>query len=109
MTKNPFVNALGALAYIVAIIYVLNYVMGAKGFADEFTAPLVMLSLFTLSTAMMGYIFLYQPVLLLVDGKKKEAVKLFLQTVLAFATITALILVVVTRSNPLLSSPTRQF
>jgi hypothetical protein len=41
----------------------------------------------------MGYVFLYQPLLLFLDGHKKNAVNLFLQTVAVFAGITAVVLV----------------
>jgi len=41
----------------------------------------------------MAYIFLYQPVQLFIDGKKKQAVNLFVRTVGIFAVFTAVILV----------------
>jgi hypothetical protein len=36
----------------------------------------------------MGYLFLSQPIQLFLDGKKKQAVSLFLQTLGVFACIT---------------------
>jgi len=36
----------------------------------------------------MAFVFFYQPLQLLIDGKKKEAVKLFAQTIGFFAIIT---------------------
>jgi hypothetical protein len=56
-------------------------------------APIVIISLFTLSAAMMGYLFLFQPLQLYLDGKKKLAVNLFIQTLATFAGLTALFLV----------------
>lgn len=56
-------------------------------------APVAAVSLFTLSAAVMGYIFCYQPAELYFDGKKKEAVRLFLRTVAVFAGITTLMLI----------------
>jgi hypothetical protein len=50
----------------------------------EIFAGITMLSLFVFSAATMGYIFLYQPALLILGGEKKEGAKLFLQTVAAF-------------------------
>jgi len=55
--------------------------------------PIAFLSLFTLSAAMMSFIFGSQPLQLYLDGKKKEAVKLFLQTVVIFAGITSILLI----------------
>lgn len=54
--------------------------------------PITVLSLFVLSAAVMGYLFLAQPVMLYLDDKKQQAVSLFLQTTFAFAAC-ALILV----------------
>lgn len=59
---------------------------------DSFLAPVAMISLFTLSAAVMAYLFGYQPFQLYFDNKRKEAVNLFLQTVLIFGLITALFL-----------------
>ena len=92
MTRNPFINALCAIAYIVfigAVMYFLSQTQSNK--PDTFLAPILILSVFTLSAAVMGYLFLYQPLLLLIDGKKKQAVNLFLRTVAIFAGITAVI------------------
>jgi len=60
--------------------------------AVSIVAPMAMISLFTLSAAVMGYLFGYQPFQLYFDGKKKLAVKLFLQTVAVFGGMTILIL-----------------
>jgi len=40
----------------------------------------------------MAFLFFYQPLLLLIEGKKKEAVTLFMKTVGVFAVITAVAL-----------------
>ena len=59
---------------------------------NTFIAPIAVISLFTLSAAVMGYLFCYRPTQLYFDGKKKQAVGLFLQTVVVFACFTALTL-----------------
>ena len=90
MTKNPFINALGAAGYIVFIVFIMNLIMKTQGDKpDTPFAPFIFLSLLTLSASVMAYVFFYQPVQLLLDGKKKEAAKLFTQTVGVFAVITA--------------------
>lgn len=93
MTKNPIVNGIGALAYIVAIALIMFF--GTKNLPKQDTifAPIAMISLFTLSAAVMGYIFMFQPAQLYFEDKKKQAVKLFLQTVLTFGFMTAIMLV----------------
>jgi hypothetical protein len=55
--------------------------------------PIIILSLFTLSTAVMAYIFGYQPLRLFLEKKEKEAVSLFLKTVGIFG-VTTIILVI---------------
>lgn len=93
MTKNPFLNALAAVAYVSLVASIMFYGLKTAPQEDSFVVPVAMISLFTLSAAMMGYIFLSEPLQLLLAGEKKRAVNLFIQTVLIFAGITALLLV----------------
>jgi hypothetical protein len=94
MTRNPFYNALFAIAYIMILItcmFLAPTVVGAQ--KDSIFIPMGMLSLLVLSVALMAYLFFYQPVLMLIEGQKQKAVKLFLQTVGIFAIGTGLVLV----------------
>ena len=91
MTKNPLVNALSASLYIIIVASVMFYGISHTGPVESVIAPVAIISLFTLSAAVMGFLFLYQPSQLYLDGKKKEAVNLFLKTVAIFAGITVLI------------------
>jgi predicted membrane channel-forming protein YqfA (hemolysin III family) len=88
MTKNPFYNALAALVYIVAIVLGLTYMPTIQTKMDDFIMPIIMLSLLVLSVSVMAYIFGYQPLVLFLDDKKKEAISLFLKTVGIFGGIT---------------------
>ncbi len=93
MTKNPFINALGASSYIGLVVLVINLLsVTHKDTPDTAFAPVVFLSLLTLSVVMMAYLFFYQPLLLFVEGKKKEGVDLFAKTVGYFALFTASVL-----------------
>ncbi|MBP9822125.1 MAG: hypothetical protein KBC81_01615 [Candidatus Pacebacteria bacterium] len=84
--KKPFLNALGAAVYIVAIIFI---VQGAgllfKNETGTILIPMVMLSMFVLSAAIMGFLFLAEPLQLLMESKKKEAIAFFAKTVAFFA------------------------
>ena len=94
MTKNPIINSLTALLYILAVavfFYLANHFLSHTP-DNSFLAPIAMLSLFTLSAGVMGYIFLSQPLQLYFDGKKKEAVNLFIKTLMAFGAITFVVL-----------------
>lgn len=93
MTKNPLINALLAVLYIVLISWVLFMGTVFKVGSNSIFAPIVMLSLFTFSAAMMGLLFFYRPFILYFDGQKKIAIQLFLQTIIIFAGFTAFFLV----------------
>lgn len=94
MTKNPFINALCASGYIILGVTIMTFVtQPLKNKPDTFFVPIVILSLLTLSVAVMAFLFFYQPVMLFIDGKKKQAVNLFLQTVGIFAALTSIALI----------------
>ena len=85
-TKNPIINATLAALYIVLIVSLINFFgkLG-EGVEETIIIPMVMLSLFVLSAAIMGYLFVLEPLKLYLDGHKQEAVNFFLKTVGAFA------------------------
>ena len=93
MSKNPIINGLSASAYIIIVASVMNFGTKIIPHPNPFIAPVAIISLFTLSAAVMGYIFCYQPVQLYFDGKKKQAVQLFLRTVIVFGFLTAFALI----------------
>lgn len=94
MTKNPLINALGASGYILLVVLLMTFITETQGSKpDTFLAPIVLLSMLTLSVAVMAYLFFYQPLLLFIAGKKNEGVSLFVKTVAIFAGITVLFLV----------------
>jgi 4-hydroxybenzoate polyprenyltransferase len=94
MTKNPLYNALLAIAYIAALVSAVFY--GSKhleGLEETIFLPMGFLATFVLSAALMGYLFFYQPIILLLDGQREKAAKLFLHTVAIFALLTALVII----------------
>lgn len=94
MTRNPIINALSASAYIVFIVTVMTLVtQPLKDKPDTFFAPITVLFVLTLSVAVMAYLFFHQPLLLFIEGKKKDAVNLFVQTIGVFEAITMVVLV----------------
>jgi hypothetical protein len=95
MTKNPIVNALGVSAYIILVVAVMTFVTEPmKNKPDTFFAPIILLSVLTLSVAVMAYLFFYQPFILYFDNKKKEALDLFIKTLLIFGVMTLVFLAV---------------
>jgi predicted permease len=96
--KNPFLNSLLAEGYIVFVACVIHF-FGKQNSPDTFFDSITALSLFVLSAAVMGSLFLGGPILLYLDGQKKRAATYFIQTVLGFAIITcgAIVLIKVMR------------
>jgi len=95
MSKNPLINALAAFIYITLVVLILQY--GSKSIQVEDSSliiPITLLSLFSLSAAIMAYIFGFYPLVLFIDKKRNEAVDLFLKTALIFGSITAGILII---------------
>jgi hypothetical protein len=94
MFKNPIINAISASAYIILIVTIINFVSQTqKHKSDTLIVPIMFLSLLTLSVAVMAYLFFYKPLQLFIEGKKKEALTLFTQTLGAFGIITVIVLI----------------
>ena len=84
--KKPFLYASGAALYIVVIVLVIQIATALlKSFQGTIVIPMLMLSLFVLSAAIMGFFFLYEPLSLLIAGQKKEAIVFFGKIVGSFA------------------------
>ena len=75
-----------ALGYIAGIILVMN--KAASTFANTPDIPLmpvIMLSLFVLSAAIMGILFVYEPARLFFENQKQQALSFLIKTVGTFA------------------------
>ena len=76
MTKNPIINAGAGVLYIVVVASVMYYGTQFSGTNDNSVlAPIAALSLFSLSAAVMGFLFLSEPLQLFLENQKKEAEK----------------------------------
>lgn len=64
------------------------------GEPDNILMPMGMLALLVLSVAVMGFLFFYRPLVLMLEGDHAEAASFFLTTVGIFALITFGILAV---------------
>ncbi len=96
MKWNPLLNAASATAYIGAVVLFLHYIESIRhDTPDTIIDGLGFISLVVFSASVMAFLFFYQPVLLLVEHKKAEAVSYFLKTLGIFGVITALVLALV--------------
>lgn len=92
--KNPYLNSVFAEVYIILVATVMHFI-SKPNTPDTFFDPVAALSLFVLSASVMGYLFVGEPLQLFLNGEKKQAVSFFMKTVLTFAIITAIALVII--------------
>lgn len=92
MTKSPLLNACFATGYISLIVTFFSYIRTISDQKLGMIAPVIFLSLLVLSVALMGYLFFFQPLQLMIERKSEEAVTFFLTTLVAFASITGIVL-----------------
>ena len=100
MSMNPFFNALVAALYIVLIVLVMNTLMSFAPPKDTILAPMTALSLFVLSAAVMGFLFVYKPFQLYFDDRKQEAVLFFAKTVGGFSCFVLALVVILLLWTP---------
>ncbi len=94
MSKNPLINAAAASFYILIVVTIMNLItQQLSDKPDTFFAPVTVLFMLTLSVAVMGFLFFYQPLLFVIEGKKKKAITLFVKTVGIFAVFTIIVLI----------------
>lgn len=87
--NNPYIHAGLATAYIGGIVGVMSlFERFLSDTPDTLLAPVAMLSLLVLSVCVMGYLFLYRPLILIMEAKHTEAFAFFIRTVGTFAVLT---------------------
>lgn len=76
-------DSLGVAVYVFLVSLIMNY--GSKIFGEKDTAvtPVAVLLLFVLSALVTSGLVLGRPVMLYLDGRKKEGVKLLVYTALS--------------------------
>ncbi len=98
MKNNTIVHSLGHAVlvgvYVSLVASVMNH--GSKWFGQTDTAwtPVAVLMLFVLSAAITGTLVLGRPVLMYLDGQKKEALQFFGYTLVWLAVLTVLVFVI---------------
>lgn len=66
------------------------------GKINDLLGPIAFLLLFTLSALVVGSLIIGKPIMLYIDGQKKEAVQMLLASILWLALFTAVTLILVT-------------
>lgn len=95
MRLNPFFNAGIAAAYVWGVEILIHFLSPPPNTPDTFLTSIIAISLLVFSVALMGFLFFYHPVALMLENKKEEAVSYFLKTLGAFGAIVFVVIVVV--------------
>jgi len=94
--KYSIIDSLSTAVYIalvVLVLYSLNH--SSTGIKQTILIPILMLTLFVFSAALTGSLVLGRPILWYLDGKKKEAVNLFVYTLWILLLIILFLLVII--------------
>lgn len=94
VNKSGFLNALGALVYIVIVSSIMQNADKLFGKADNYIGAISFLLLFTLSAFIVGGLVVGKPIMLYIDDKKKEAISLFVTTSAWLAAFTAIAMII---------------
>ena len=94
--KRAFLDAIGTFIYIVLVVLFIFSMRFFSDKEDNIIIPIAMLLLFVCSAAITGFLVLGKPVMLYIDGKKKEALLLLGHTLgmLVLITIIAFIFLI---------------
>lgn len=98
MTKSKLIitsliNSVVASLYISAVAFLMSNGEKLFGKNSSVFSGIAILMLFVISAAVMGYVILGKPLMMYLDGFKKEALKLFYLTIGWLALIAAIIFV----------------
>lgn len=79
--KRAFINSVGTFAYIILVVLFVSSLQRFQHAEEVMFIPIAMLLLFVCSAAITGFLVFGKPVMLYIDGKKKEAVSLLGHTI----------------------------
>ena len=74
--KRAFLNSIGTATYIVLVVLFIFSLQAFQKKPDNIIIPIAMLLLFVCSAAITRFLVFGKPIMLYIDGKKKEAVLL---------------------------------
>ena len=98
LISKAIINSLGIAVYIILVTLIMQNGQRFFGNMNEIIGISAFLLLFVLSAAVVGSLILSKPIMLYIDGQKKEAVKLLIYTILilfVFTLISFLILLII--------------
>ena len=90
---KSFINAGGVFTYVVAVAWFLSNAQNIFGQADGFIVPIFMLLLLIISASVTGLLVFGKPIMLYMEGLKKEAF-IFLFSTLGWLVIFVLLIAI---------------
>ena len=93
LIKASLINSIIALLYISGVALLMTNAQNIFGKGDNVFTGIAVLMLFVISAAIRGFVILGRPILMYLDGLKKEAVKLFYLTITWLILIAAIIFI----------------
>ncbi|OGL59293.1 hypothetical protein A3H10_00510 [Candidatus Uhrbacteria bacterium RIFCSPLOWO2_12_FULL_46_10] len=97
---RSIINALGVIVYVLLVASIFTVGKDIFGPMPGLFGPFVFLLLFVLSAAIVGSLIFGKPAFLFLDGQKKEALTMFLYTILWLFIVTFCTLAVVAILRP---------
>jgi hypothetical protein len=94
LSVQAFLHSAGVMAYIAFIAFLMTNAENWIGSMNTLLGPIAFLMLFTLSAAIVGMLVFGRPVMLYLDGKRKEAMN-FVGATVGFLFIEALVIFIV--------------
>lgn len=88
--QNAFINSIGTVAYIALVASFMFFIQDALPKEDTIFVMISILLLFVCSAAITGFLVFGKPIMLYIDGKKKEAVRLLSYTIFIILLVTLL-------------------
>lgn len=104
MTKiitRALIDAIGTVIYVILIASFMFSLQGLSPKEDTIFVMTSMLLLLVCSAAITGFLVFGKPIMLYLDGKKKEAILLLIYTISMLFTITLIIFFILIVSNNL--------
>lgn len=90
---QALINAIAGSLYVILVAWFMFHVVQFMPKDDTFLAPATFLMVLVLSAAIEGALILGQPIMLFLENKKAEALKLFATTLIWLLLITLLLII----------------
>ena len=87
-------DSFGTAIYITAIVSFIHYCDKYRLIGDNLLTPIFFLMLFVFSASFTGFLVLGRPIMLYVDGKKRDAVILFFSTIIMLLMIAIIVFLI---------------